>query len=244
MPCFKEDRIALGKVEEGGIREPFSSARLSLLARKRVVWCALTTTLVLAVVALFHKQIPPTEGLKRVLTSKYRWDISFPDASSTARATDGLDYVLGPMRQDEHEDGFTIVTPTLKREELLPAFLDNYATGNIPSLKKILLLWVNLTKEVPEYLRGPALARSNYTVPIEIQILREPSLNQRFRPNPSIKTSCVFSLDDDILMTPAEVEAGYVAWRELGQRRRMLGFAARRVGANFKYHAATGDYYQ
>lgn len=72
--------------------------------------------------------------------------------------------------------------------------------------------------------------------------MKDTSLNERFRPYSNIKTSGVFSLDDDMITKPSDVETAYLAWKELGQRRRMLGYVGRRVGDNFEYHSHTGPY--
>lgn len=133
----------------------------------------------------------------------------------------------------------SIITPTLNRQNLLPTFLDNYATGDIPSLKKIIFLWVNATEPVPQkLLQQPR----DYKIPIEVLIMKDSSLNERFRPYSNIKTSAVFSLDDDMITKPSDVETAYLAWKDLGQRKRMLGYVSRRVGDNFEYHSHTGPY--
>jgi hypothetical protein len=129
---------------------------------------------------------------------------------------------------------FRLVVPTYRRLKDLPKFLDNYAGGNIPSLRRIVFLWNDIENEPPE-----TLLRSldNYKkVPVIIEQRHINSLNQRFRKSENIKTECVLSLDDDMLFKPEDVQLGYESWKQYGQgRRRMLGYVAREVTKDNSY---------
>jgi hypothetical protein len=134
-----------------------------------------------------------------------------------------------------------MLTPTFRREDYLPEFLSNYAKGQIPSLKKIILLWVEADHTPPKWLTD---SFHIYSIPVEMRLMSTMSLNERFRDGSDITTSCVFSLDDDILLQPADVEAAYQAWKQIGQRQRMIGFSERRVTNALKYSTRRGEAYQ
>jgi len=67
-------------------------------------------------------------------------------------------------------------------------------------------------------------------VPVRIRVEPENSLNNRFKPDPLIKTRAVFELDDDIMMTCDDVERGFKAWRENSDR--LVGFYPRLIDGN------------
>jgi hypothetical protein len=67
-------------------------------------------------------------------------------------------------------------------------------------------------------------------VPVRIRVEPENSLNNRFKPDPLIKTRAVFELDDDIMMTCDDVERGFMAWRENSDR--LVGFYPRLIDGN------------
>ncbi|GIZ49327.1 hypothetical protein CKM354_001235900 [Cercospora kikuchii] len=139
---------------------------------------------------------------------------------------DGLEGVLGKEKPAE-EDGFTIVSPTYRRLETLPQFLDNYANGNLSSLRKIVLLWNDIENDPPPSFLGTL---DTYRVPVVLEQRHINSLNQRFHPTEHVKTNCVFSVDDDMIFKPEDVEYGYQAWKDQNKgRQRMLGFIAREV---------------
>lgn len=107
----------------------------------------------------------------------------------------------------------------------MPQYLEAYATGNIPSLRKIILIWNNIDERPPADLVELA---SSYSVPVIIEERGRNSLNERFYPTPAIKTECVFAMDDDMVFTAKDVENGYQAWRTFGLgRKRMVGFVPR-----------------
>jgi hypothetical protein len=136
---------------------------------------------------------------------------------------DGLEDVLG--RQTSLEHGFTIVTPTYQRIQALPAFLNHYATGEVASLKRIVLQWVDTEHDPPkDFLKS----LSSYSVPVIIERMTSRSLNERFRPSKDARTEAVLSIDDDLLFAPEDVELGYQTWKALAVGRLgMVGYFAR-----------------
>jgi hypothetical protein len=156
-------------------------------------------------------------------------EVSTPAAA--AGPQDGLEGFLGPLRTD-FEDGFTIVSPTFNRSSLLPVFFDNYASGEIPSLRRVIMIWNDDTPPTQEFLDS----LTKYKVPITIEQRHVNSKNERFRASENMRTAAIFALDDDMRFKPEDVEFAYQAWREYGQgRRRMLGLVAREVGPDGEY---------
>jgi hypothetical protein len=133
-----------------------------------------------------------------------------------------------------------MVSPTYKREKLLPEFLSRYAKGDIPSLQKIILLWVDQESGPPDWLTS---SLANYNVSTVIKQVPTLSLNERFRPIPEIETDCVLSLDDDVILEPIDLEQAYQTWLTFGQgRRRMVGFSARKILDHDRYSLQEGPY--
>lgn len=116
----------------------------------------------------------------------------------------------------------------------MPKFLENYAGGNIPSLRRIVLLWNDIENDPPEdFLRSLDKFKK---VPVIVEQRHINSLNQRFRKTENIVTECVLSLDDDMLFKPADIQLGYDTWKQYGQgRRRMVGYVAREATADKVY---------
>lgn len=180
---------------------------------------------------------------------------------SVLELSDGLEPVLGDGRQ-MYAEGFryvsvaycsfalhthssapiSIVTPTYRRLDMLPRFLDTYAGGKIPSLRHITIQWVDSQSSPPAWLEERMKAAK---VPCRLRVMNATSLNERFRPDESIGTSAVLSLDDDVLLRPVDVEQGYQAWRQFGQgRRRMVGFFARTITDDLRYSARRTSTYK
>ena len=161
---------------------------------------------------------------------------------------DTLTRVLGPYTP-QSGDGFTILTPSFKREHLLFDFFERYATGEIPSLRQIILQWVEGgTKPSQKLLQS----LKDHPVPIWIVRPKGDSLNERFRLPEGLDgwevlfnntrtfhsgIDAVLSLDDDLLLEASDVELSYQAWRDFGgaERRRMLGFYEREVTQDLVY---------
>lgn len=129
----------------------------------------------------------------------------------------------------------SIVSPTYHRTEGLPEYLDNYATGNVPSLKKIILIWNN-EEDSPAWLNETI---SKYTVPIVLERRERNSKNERFRRTPEITTGAVLALDDDMVIQARDVEYAYQAWQMYRYpRTRMVGYVRRRVSDEGLYRMA------
>lgn len=127
-----------------------------------------------------------------------------------------------------------LVVPTYRRLKDLPRFLKNYAGGNIPSLRRIVLLWNDIENEPPEEFLHSLDEYKN--VPVVVEQRHINSLNQRFRKSENIRTEAVLSLDDDMLFEPADIQLGYDTWKQYGQgRRRMLGYVAREASDDKSY---------
>jgi hypothetical protein len=87
-------------------------------------------------------------------------------------------------------------------------------------------------------------------VPVRVRVEPRNSMNNRFRPDPGIKRRAVLSLDDDILVPCADVEAAFATWRR--HPARLVGFYPRLAepdapGGPLRYHgepaaAARGRY--
>ena len=129
----------------------------------------------------------------------------------------------------------SIVSPTYHRTEGLPEYLDNYATGNVPSLKKIILIWNN-EEDSPAWFNETI---SKYTVPIVLERRARNSKNERFRRTPEMTTDAILALDDDMVILPRDVEYAYQAWRMYRYpRTRMVGYVRRRVNDEGLYRMA------
>ena len=117
------------------------------------------------------------------------------------------------------EDGFTAVILTYDRLESLFTVMARVA--DTPSLAMILVVWNNQEVEPPPAADWPKLAR-----PFQVVRTRANVLSNRFYPYDEIKTECILSMDDDIVMLTAdELEFGYQVWREFPDR--IVGFPSR-----------------
>ena len=117
------------------------------------------------------------------------------------------------------EDGFTAVILTYDRLESLFTVMARVA--ETPSLTMILVVWNNQEVEPPPAADWPKLAK-----PFQVVRTRANVLSNRFYPYDEIKTECILSMDDDIVMLTAdELEFGYQVWREFPDR--IVGFPSR-----------------
>ena len=116
-------------------------------------------------------------------------------------------------------DGFTAVILTYNRPESLFAVMRRIS--ETPSLSKIVIVWNN--QEVPPPTLGefPKIPKQFVVVRTDANVL-----SNRFLPFSEIKTECILSMDDDIVMLTAdELEFGYQVWREFPDR--IVGFPSR-----------------
>lgn len=126
------------------------------------------------------------------------------------------------------------MVPTYRRVKDLPKFLANYAEGNISSLRRIILLWNDVENDPPETLLHEL--EKFKKVPVIVEQRHINSLNQRFRKSENIKTEAVFSLDDDMIFKPSDIQLGFETWKQYGQgRRRMVGYVARETDDHENY---------
>ncbi|KAJ3684751.1 hypothetical protein LUZ61_013915 [Rhynchospora tenuis] len=87
------------------------------------------------------------------------------------------------------------------------------------SVQEIVVVW---NKGTP-----PDPSDFDSAVPVRIRVEKVNSLNNRFKPDPLIKTSAVFELDDDIMMTCNDMEKGFRLWRE--NPKKIVGFYPRLI---------------
>lgn len=121
---------------------------------------------------------------------------------------------------------FTLLTMTYDaRLWNLKMYIKHYS--RCASVREIVVVW---NKGAPP---NP-LTDFNSAVPVRIRVEEKNSLNNRFKPDPHIKTRAVLELDDDIMMTCDDVERGFKAWREHPER--IVGFYPRLIdGSPLKY---------
>ena len=133
-----------------------------------------------------------------------------------------------------------MVAPTYQRAAQLPEFLSRYASGNVTSLKRIVLLWNEVDTEPPQSL---VKSLPSFNVPVIIEQRHINSLNQRFHETEYITTECVLAMDDDMLYHPEDVEFGYQTWKSFGQgRKRMIGYHQRAVSTDGRYDVGGKSY--
>jgi hypothetical protein len=125
-----------------------------------------------------------------------------------------------------------MMVPTFRRPERIAPLVALYATGEIPSLRLIVIMWHDA--ETPP---TPDLLANVTGHPIEVTVeMRGASLNERFRRSDNVRTAAVLSIDDDLLFKPEDIELGYQAWKGYGGgRRRMVGYMQRQITPSHEY---------
>ncbi|MCO5556846.1 hypothetical protein L7F22_010400 [Adiantum nelumboides] len=121
---------------------------------------------------------------------------------------------------------FTMVTMTYE-ERLwnLKMYIRHYS--RCASVREIVVVWNKGQPPNPD-------TDFDSAVPVHIRVEEKNSLNNRFKPDPQIKTRAVFELDDDILMTCDDLERAFKAWRNHPER--VVGFYPRlNDGSPLKY---------
>jgi hypothetical protein len=122
-----------------------------------------------------------------------------------------------PYPVDGQYSQFTMVAMTYEaRLWNLQMYVKHYS--RCASVREIVVVW---NKGAPP----DPVADFDSAVPVRIRVESQNSLNNRFKPDPLIRTKAVFELDDDIMMTCDDVERGFRAWRE--NPKRMVGFYPR-----------------
>ncbi|KAL3649960.1 Glucosamine inositolphosphorylceramide transferase 1 [Castilleja foliolosa] len=120
---------------------------------------------------------------------------------------------------------FTLLTMTFDaRLWNLKMYIKHYSRCS--SVREIVVVWNKGTPPLP--------TDFDSAVPVRIRVEKQNSLNNRFKPDPLIKTRAVLELDDDIMMTCDDIERGFKVWRERPDR--IVGFYPRLVsGPRLKY---------
>ncbi|KAH7445702.1 hypothetical protein KP509_01G021000 [Ceratopteris richardii] len=112
---------------------------------------------------------------------------------------------------------FTMLTMTYDaRLWNLKMYIKHYS--RCASVREIIVVWNKGEAPNPE-------TDFDSAVPVHIRVEEKNSLNNRFKPDPQIKTRAVFELDDDILMTCDDLERAFKAWRKHPER--IVGFYPR-----------------
>ncbi|KAH7428867.1 hypothetical protein KP509_09G020700 [Ceratopteris richardii] len=117
---------------------------------------------------------------------------------------------------------FTLIAMTYEaRLWNLQMYVKHYS--RCASVKEILVIWNKGQPPNPD-------TDFDSAVPVRIRLEEKNSLNNRFKPDPLIKTRAVLELDDDILMTCDDLERAFSAWRQHPER--IVGFYPRLVNGN------------
>ncbi|GER28934.1 glycosyltransferase family protein 47 [Striga asiatica] len=134
----------------------------------------------------------------------------------------GVEYLYGgsgahePYPINGHYSQFTLLTMTYDaRLWNLKMYVKHYSRCS--SVREIVVVW---NRGSP-----PNATDFDSAVPVRVRVEDRNSLNNRFKPDPLIKTRAVLELDDDIMMTCNDVERGFRVWRENPER--IVGFYPR-----------------
>jgi len=153
----------------------------------------------------------PLQGRIKTNTWTGRLALAFIFIIGVALTCIGTHYVYGGNGAEEaypvkgHYSQFTMLTMTYDaRIWNLKMYVKHYSRCS--SVKEIVVVW---NKGQP-----PSLSDFDSAVPVRIRVEDKNSLNNRFRPDPLIKTRAVLELDDDIMMTCDDVERGFKVWRD------------------------------
>ncbi|KAL6767949.1 hypothetical protein ACKKBF_B37215 [Auxenochlorella protothecoides x Auxenochlorella symbiontica] len=133
-----------------------------------------------------------------------------------------------PVPVDGQLSRFTVLVMTYAaRRPMLAGFVVHYAA--CPSVQEVVVVWNK--GPLPE----PGVDYDDRAVPVRVRAEAANSLNNRFRVDPALRTRAVLSIDDDIRLTCADVEAGFAAWRRAPET--MHGFFPRRMaGEPLTFH--------
>ncbi|ONK64650.1 uncharacterized protein A4U43_C07F28390 [Asparagus officinalis] len=134
----------------------------------------------------------------------------------------GTRYIYGgngaeePYSVKEHYSQFTMLTMTYDaRLWNLKMSVEHYSRCS--SVREIVVAWNKG--------QAPNISDFDSAVPLRIRVEDKNSLNNRFKPDPLIKTRAILELDDDIMMTCDDVERGFKVWRDHPER--IVGFYPR-----------------
>ncbi|CAD6581890.1 MAG: hypothetical protein CYPHOPRED_001738 [Cyphobasidiales sp. Tagirdzhanova-0007] len=123
------------------------------------------------------------------------------------------------------ETNYSIIVSTYLRVEHLAQFLDHIANGQLPHLDAVFIAWGLGAHDPPEW-----LDLSLYSVPVHLERARVNSLTERFRRPESMRTAAGLWIDDDIELSPTDIEFGFKVYSEYGQQdHRIVGYSGRGV---------------
>ncbi|RMZ54734.1 hypothetical protein APUTEX25_003112 [Auxenochlorella protothecoides] len=165
-------------------------------------------------------------SLGKEVTWLYR-ATSFPH--SWEREAEALPFPVSAVHVFQHVDRwFTVLVMTYAaRRPMLAGFVAHYAA--CPSVQEVVVVWNK--GPLPE----PGVDYDDRAVPVRVRAEAANSLNNRFRVDPALRTRAVLSIDDDIRLTCADVEAGFAVWRRAPET--MHGFFPRRMaGEPLTFH--------
>ncbi|XP_076918717.1 glucosamine inositolphosphorylceramide transferase 1-like [Bidens hawaiensis] len=143
----------------------------------------------------------------------------------------GFGYIYGgngaekPYSVNNRFSQFTLLAMTYDaRMWNLKMYIKHYS--RCASVREIVVVWNKGKQPGPNDLDS--------MVPVRIRVEDQNSLNNRFKPDPLIKTKAVLELDDDIMMNCDDLERAFKIWRENPER--IVGFYPRLVtGPSLKY---------
>lgn len=124
--------------------------------------------------------------------------------------------------------GYTILINTWKRNDLLKQSIAHYSKCR--GLDSIHIVWSEPdppSYSLKKYLNHVIASNSigGRTVEVKIDINKEDSLNNRFKPIPDLRSDAVFSIDDDVIFRCSSVEFAFHVWRSAPDA--MVGYVPR-----------------
>lgn len=91
---------------------------------------------------------------------------------------------------------YTVVLNSFKRHDLLKAAVKHY--GGCPEVDAVRVVWSEDSKGPPSQGEDPTFYAAAGSAEVVYDVQQSPSLNNRFRPLPGLRTLAVLSIDDDI----------------------------------------------
>ncbi|CAM9219676.1 unnamed protein product, partial [Phaeothamnion confervicola] len=116
---------------------------------------------------------------------------------------------------------YTVRVNTFRRNDLLQRSVDHFA--RCAGVHEIQVVWSDPANAPPPETLFAAASRPL----VKFEVHEEDSLSNRFLPPSPPPTEAVFSVDDDLIISCADVAHAFEVWR--GARRAMVGFVPRLV---------------
>lgn len=144
------------------------------------------------------------------------------DSMRWSRRTDTLDIYPVSRR------GYNIVINTWKRNDLLKQSVSHYASCS--GLDSIHIVWSEPDPPSESFIKFlhhvvHSNSRDGRKIVLKFDIIKEDSLNNRFKEIKDLKTDAVFSIDDDIIFPCSSVEFAFNVWQSAPDT--MVGFVPR-----------------